>query len=209
MNSVRIKICGITNLDDARVCAGAGADYLGFIFAPMSPRFITPEQAGTIISSLPGDIVPVGVFVNPSAPEVARAATASGIRLVQLSGDEPPELCRLITLPVIKVFRPPAKEVPSPSPDAYDVFAAMVDGGGPGVYGGSGTPADLEFAATLSRSRKLFLAGGLTPANVVVTARRVRPYAVDVGSGTESRPGIKDPVLVRNFCANLRSATIN
>lgn len=209
MNSVRIKICGITNLDDARLCAGAGADYLGFIFAPMSTRFITPEQAGAIIRSLPGDVIPVGVFVNPSAAAVAGAATASGIRIVQLSGDEPPGLCRLITLPVIKVFRPSAEEVPSPSPDAYDVFAAMVDGGGPGVYGGSGTPADLQFATTLARSRKLFLAGGLTPSNVVEMAGRVRPYAVDIGSGTEVRPGIKDPVLVRNFCGNIRSATIN
>ncbi len=208
MNSIKIKICGITSVGDALACAAAGADYLGFIFAPMSPRFITPAAAGTIVAALPREVVPVGVFVNPSPADVLAAAGASGIRVAQLSGDESPDLCRLITLPVIKVFRSPDATAPSPAPEAYDIFAAMVDGGGPGVYGGSGVTPDLEFARTLSRNRKLFLAGGLTPDNVAAMAGQVRPYAVDVNSGTESSPGIKDRALVERFCRNLTSAHI-
>lgn len=206
MNSVKIKICGITNADDALACAGAGADYLGFIFAPMSPRYITPEKAGAIIAGLPEGVVPVGVFVDPDPGAVAEAVAASGVRLAQLCGNESPDLCRRISLPVIKVFRPPVGSEPSPAPEEYDIFAAMVDGGGPGVYGGSGIAPDLEYARTLSLTIKLFLAGGLHHGNVAEMAQRIRPYAVDVNSGTEARPGVKDRNRVALFCANLRSA---
>ncbi len=206
MNSVRIKICGITNADDAMACAGAGADYLGFIFHPGSPRAISPEDAASIILGLPARVTPVGVFVNEDPAVVASTIAISGVRIIQLSGDELPEAALRVTVPVIKVFRAGAGTDSRPGPDDYRLYACMVDGGVPGVYGGSGMPADLSLARSVGEGRRLFLAGGLHHGNVAALIASVRPYAVDVNSGTERRPGVKDHRLVRLFCENVQSA---
>ncbi len=205
MDSVKIKICGITNSDDALACAEAGADYLGFIFYEGSPRAITPRRAAGIIAALPGSAIPVGVFVNEDPGVMEKAIADSGVRMVQLCGEEPPEAVRRIQLPVIKVFRAPAGSAPYHHPDDYRLFACMVDGATPGAYGGSGAEPDLALARRLAAGRRLFLAGGLHHENVAGMIGAVRPYAVDVNSGTERRPGVKDHRLVRLFCENVRS----
>jgi len=200
LSSVRIKICGITTADDALLCHRAGASYLGFIFYIKSPRAIPPESAGEIIRSLPEDVTPVGVFVNPTRAEVERSALQSGIRVVQLSGDETPEFCAEVPLPVIKVVRKGTPLKDQPGPGDFDVFATMVDGSSAGRYGGTGVLADPDFAAATAASSRCFLAGGLTGDNVLGVLSRVSPFAVDVSSGVEIRPGVKDPVRVRHFC---------
>lgn len=202
MSSVKIKICGITNMSDAAACAEAGADYLGFVFYAGSPRYIPPARASRIVAALPPGVTPVGVFVNESAAGIARAAGESGVRIAQLSGDEPPEVVRDVGLPVIKVIRP-GSTVP-PAAETLRMFACMVDGSGAGEYGGSGASPDLGFAEKLAATQRLFLAGGLRHDNVGGRIARVRPFAVDVCSGTELRPGIKDRDLVFRFCAGTR-----
>jgi phosphoribosylanthranilate isomerase len=204
MISVKVKICGITNRDDALACADAGADYLGFIFHPGSPRYITPDAASSIIAELPPHVTPVGVFVNAPPGAVGLAARASGIRIAQMSGDEGPDECRRTGLPVIKVFRPGS---PAPGPSSYLLFASMVDGMAPGSYGGTGAEADLGFAGRLAATGRLFLAGGLHHGNVARLIGAVRPFAVDSCSGTEASPGVKHPALVRKFCFNAKHPT--
>ncbi|HLF14156.1 MAG TPA: phosphoribosylanthranilate isomerase [Bacteroidota bacterium] len=206
MYSVKIKICGITNHDDALACAEAGADYLGFIFYAGSRRYVAPLRAARIIASLPQGVIPVGVFVDESPGAIERAIGDSGVRMVQLSGNESPETYRQIPLPMIKVIRASAGTEPSPWSDRDGLFARMVDGSGPGVFGGSGMAPDLSLACKLAGSGRLFLAGGLHPGNVAAQIARIRPFAVDVTSGTEMRPGVKDHSLVSLFCTNVRSA---
>lgn len=200
MSFVKIKICGITNATDAGICHGAGADYLGFVFHPASPRYISPEAAGQIIRDLPAEIIPVGVFVNPTRRDVEETIETAGISIVQLSGDETPGFCGEIPLPVIKVVRPGSSEEVRTRPEDYPVFAMMVDGNIPGLYGGTGQSADIEFAITCAASSRCFLAGGLTDENVLEKIIRISPFAVDVSSGTEIKPGYKDAAKVERFC---------
>jgi phosphoribosylanthranilate isomerase len=208
MNFVKVKICGITTLADALACAEAGAEYVGFIFYPPSPRYITPAAAGRIVESLPAGVTPVGVFVNENPAAISSAVAESGVRLVQMSGNESPMDCEHSPLPVIKVFRRGGTaEVPS-DPGGYSVFARMVDGGGPGEYGGTGKEPDAAFARSLASFGRLFLAGGLHDRNVAARIAGIRPYAVDVSSGVETRPGVKDPDRVRSFCSIVKSFTI-
>jgi len=198
VTSVRVKICGITSAADAAMCRREGATYLGFIFTPESPRAISPEAAGRIIRDLPDDVIPVGVFVNPSLREISETAHRSGLKAVQLSGDETPEFCSHLTLPVIKVIR-------EGNTGMFNVFATMVDGVSAGQYGGTGVLPDMAFAARCARNSRCFLAGGLTPRNVSDVLSRVSPYAVDVSSGVETSPGVKDPGKVREFCRTVRT----
>lgn len=205
MNSAKVKICGITSLVDALACAGAGADYLGFVFHRTSPRYVEPARAGEIIAALPAGVTPVGVFVNERPGLLDAAVRESGIRVVQLSGEESPEECRRSPLPVIKVFRSRAADEPGPDPAEYRVFARMADGARPGEYGGTGVATDPVLARALAAWGPLFLAGGLRPDNVAARVSEVRPFAVDVSSGVERRPGVKDHELVRSFCAIVNS----
>jgi phosphoribosylanthranilate isomerase len=192
----RVKICGITNLPDALACARAGADALGFIFYEKSPRAIDPSAAAGIISELPPYVTPVGVFVNTPRERIASIISQTGIRSLQLSGDETPEECRDFPVSVVKVFRmkDPA-EVDRAK--AYQISAAMLDGGGDGLYGGTGTMPDLSVAERLMEIHKLIFAGGLSPDNIGGVLKRLRPYGVDVNSGVESSPGTKDHNKVR------------
>jgi phosphoribosylanthranilate isomerase len=207
MSCVKIKICGITDAGDALACAEAGAEYVGFIFYAPSPRYISPAAAGRIVEALPAGVTPVGVFVNETPASITAAVAESRIRLVQMSGDESPMDCEHSPLPVIKVFRAGAASGRSPDPSAYSVFARMADGGAPGEYGGTGKEPDSAFVRSLSALGRLFLAGGLHERNVAARIAGVRPFAVDVSSGVEMRPGVKDHALVRSFCSIVKSFT--
>jgi phosphoribosylanthranilate isomerase len=202
----QIKICGITNIDDALCAAACGADAVGFIFHPASPRCIAPERVREIIAALPGGIAKVGVFVNREAEEVARISWECGLDLIQLHGDEPPEYCRRF---------PPERVIKAVSPrtaeelralDAYDVRAFLADFREPGRYGGTGRQADWNLATMLGRERPLILAGGLAEENIAEAIAAVAPQAVDINSGIERLPGIKDHDRMRRIVAIIRRA---
>ena len=200
---MKVKICGMTNASDALFCAGQGADELGFIFYDRSPRYIAPEAAAEIIAGLPPYVTPVGVFVNETRGRIEQAIALSGIRSLQLSGDESAADCAGFGLPVIKAFR---FKDPSETLRAreYAIAAAMLDGQRDGLFGGSGVMADTTVALALKTFHPLYLAGGLTPDTVVRAARSVLPFAVDVNSGVELSPGVKDHARVALLFERLR-----
>jgi phosphoribosylanthranilate isomerase len=201
----KVKICGITNLDDARVAVDAGADMLGLIFYPPSPRYVTPEQAQTIVASVPSSLPVIGVFVNADAETISRIARVSGVQMVQLHGEESPELCHQLSWPVVKTFRFTAQVQPEMMRQ-YTVAAYLIEGFHADLYGGGGAVADWQRAATLQQYGRIMLAGGLTADNVAAAIRTVRPYAVDVCSGVEATPGKKDGHKVRVFVARAKTA---
>jgi phosphoribosylanthranilate isomerase len=205
---VHVKICGITTLADALMSVAAGADALGFNFYRKSPRYIKPSDARSIISELPETILAVGVFVNePNAKEVARLASEAGVQGVQLHGDESPSYCQeLADRFVMKALRVDPQFQPEQAA-TYDTDAILLDGFTSGTYGGTGKSFDWSIAVnTKALVHKLFLAGGLNPANVSAAIEVVGPYAVDVCSGVESVPGAKDPDKVRAFIAAVQEA---
>jgi phosphoribosylanthranilate isomerase len=201
----QVKICGITQYDDAQVAVEAGADMLGFIFYPPSPRYIAPEHVREIADRLPPDIKTVGVFVNESSERITRIVRTSGVQVVQLHGDEGPDLCQTLSWPVVKAFRFTAQIRPEMTAD-YDVEAFLVEGFDNRLYGGAGARADWPQVATLHPYGRIILAGGLTPENVQEAIRVVQPYAVDVGSGVEAGPGKKDWQKVRTFVRQAKTA---
>lgn len=202
---IQVKICGITRHDDAQVAVEAGADMLGFIFYPPSPRYLDPEHAREIVDRLPPEIKTVGVFVNESAAAITRIVQTSGVRVVQLHGDERPELCQTLSWPVVKAFRFTSQVRPEMMAD-YDVDAFLVEGFHDSLYGGAGAQADWPQVATLHSYGRIILAGGLTPENVQEAVRVVQPYAVDVGGGVEAEPGKKDWRKVRMFVQQAKTA---
>lgn len=193
---MKVKICGITRSEDALFCARAGAEMLGFIFYAASPRAVTPREAARIIAELPGGVTPVGVFVNAPRPEILSTIGATGIRMIQLSGDEPPEACRGYAVDVIKAFRFRDAGEAHLVREYRGIAAAMLDGASGGLYGGSGLRADAAVALAMKEHAPLFLAGGLSPDNVAEAARAVAPFALDVNSGVEASPGVKDHAKV-------------
>lgn len=194
---VRVKICGVTLLEDALLAVRLGADALGFNFWPRSKRFVTPAAAGAIVRSLPAGVATFGVFVDPTREEVLAALAASGVAAVQLHGDEPPALCASLPVPVVKAIR--VEDGRSLAQLAsYEVRAFLLDAPSPG-YGGSGRTFDWSLAAEVARELPILLAGGLRPDNVAEAVRTVRPLGVDVASGVESAPGVKDPERVALF----------
>ena len=204
--SVRVKICGITRVQDALDAVEFGADALGFNFFKRSPRCITPRTTKAIIAELPPFVTKVGLFVNASKAEIQRAIAACGIDTIQLHGDETPEFCAEFRLPVIKAFRVQGIEILRLLP-RFPTAAWHLDSSVPGKRGGTGTKADWNLARqAVSLGRPVILAGGLTPANVAQAVRQVRPFAVDVSSGVESAPGIKDPAKVRAFVHRAKNA---
>ena len=202
---VRVKICGITNSDDARHAADCGADALGFVFYAGSPRCVTPEQVREIVAGLPPFVTRVGLFVNENPGRIRAIVGACGLDVVQLHGDEPPEACVLPPCRVIKGVRP-RREADLAAMAAYPVAALLVDAAVPGEFGGTGQRADWELAAQLAARQRVILAGGLTPANVAAAVRQVRPYGVDVASGVESAAGRKDPDRVAQFIRMAKEA---
>jgi phosphoribosylanthranilate isomerase len=205
VSRVRVKICGITTLEDAHQAVEAGADALGFVFWPQSRRFVDAPRARAIAAQIPPFVVRVGVFVNASPDELVRTCETVGLDVVQLHGDEPPEALEQTPRRAVKALRVDARFNPSVV-DAYAARAPiLLDTGAAGVYGGSGETFDWS-RARLVRARvpHLILAGGLTAANVAQAVAAVRPDAVDVSGGVESTPGRKDPAKVRAFLEAVR-----
>lgn len=205
---MHVKICGLTNLDDALVAVEAGADYLGFNFYPKSPRCITPEACARITAELArrgAAVTTVGVFVNTPAAEVAAIMQDAGLRLAQLHGDEGPEQLTPLWGRVFKAVRDPATisdaELAALSAFSPSQPAFLVDAPAPNLYGGSGQLADWQAAARLAARYAIFLAGGLNPTNVAAAVAQVKPWGVDVASGVEAAPGKKDHAKIRDFVA--------
>jgi phosphoribosylanthranilate isomerase len=199
---VRVKICGITRIEDARAAIAAGADALGFVFARESPRFLAPDRAGRIIAELPPFVARVGVFVNSDEATVRRAIQESGVDTLQFHGDETPEFCRrFVPQAVYRAFRVRGPETLERLA-AFPTSAWLLDSYVPGQAGGTGATFNWELAArAVALGRPVILAGGLTPDNVAAAIRQVQPWGVDVSSGVESGPGIKDGSKVRAFAA--------
>jgi len=210
----RVKICGITNLDDALLASEAGADYLGFIFYPKSKRGTTPQIVKKITAELRrhGDSpILVGVFVNQTAEQMAQVLDECQLDLAQLSGDETPALIGEPQSPIYgrsyKAIRPVSYEEAAADAEWYipeqqqpGQPAILVDTRHSHLYGGTGKTGDWQLATRLAGEIPgLMLAGGLTPDNVAAAVRQVQPYAVDVASGVEASPGKKDPDKVRAF----------
>lgn len=203
-----VKICGITNLEDALLCAAAGADALGFNFYRSSPRYIEPRTAREITDRLPANVLTVGVFVNEPTPEtVERIASDAGVLAVQLHGDESPDYCRgLRGRYVIKVLTADDDFEPQRALD-YEVHAIMLDTFDPKMRGGTGRVLDWSVARkTRALVPKLFLAGGLSPENVQGAIAEVGPYGVDACSALEISPGKKLPERVAAFVKAARAA---
>lgn len=196
---VKVKICGITNWTDARRAVAAGADFLGFNFYPPSPRYIAPAKARRIVRRLPRHITVVGVFVNEPEEQMLKIARVVGLDCLQLHGDESPELVSRLKLafPVIKALRVQKSFRPAQLAQFKRAAAFLLDGFQPRRYGGTGKTFDWSIARRANRNGRIFLAGGLTPQNVIAAIHAVRPYAVDVCSGVEARPGKKDPARIK------------
>src|SRR5262245_54059554 len=191
--TVKLKVCGLTSLEDACAAIDCGAEYLGFNFYPKSPRYIAPAAASAIIERLPDDVISVGVFVNESRPEdVGEILRASGARMVQLHGDESPDYCAgLGAERVIKALRV-GDDFDARRILDYPAAAILLEAFDAKLYGGTGRTANWTIAREAARLTRVFLAGGLSPENIVEAIRAVEPFAVDVNSGVESAPGRKD-----------------
>ena len=204
---IKVKVCGITNAEDALAAVEAGADALGFIFYEKSPRYVVPAVAANIIAELPPLITPVGVFVNEGLATVRSIMDTCGLAMAQLHGDENVSYCRELARPAMKALR---------LRDRGSLLALAEYQGRGGVrgfvldtfselsYGGTGQITDWGLAAEVAKSTPLLLAGGLTPDNVTEAIRTVRPYGVDVSSGVESAPGKKDHAKMRAFVDAVR-----
>jgi phosphoribosylanthranilate isomerase len=197
--SVRVKICGITNLADGQAAIEAGADALGFVFYEKSPRSVSVEKAAEIIRELPPLIMKVGVFVDASPEFVMRAASECGLTLLQFHGEEPPDFCRQFGLMSMKALR--VRDANSlQTLLEYATDAWLLDAYSPESHGGTGKTFNWDLATQAqSWGRPIFLAGGLTAENVGEAVSRVRPFGVDVSSGVEASPGKKDHAKVRAF----------
>jgi len=188
----QLKICGITNKEDALYAAGGGTAALGFIFYPSSSRYIKPEEARKIISVLPDELVKVGVFVNEKADEIKRVMEYCGLDMVQLHGDESPEFCReFTTSQIIKAVELKNDNDLNRAFD-YDVAALLVDSRHAGLYGGTGRKANWKLACRIKNKKQLILSGGLNEENIAEAMQTVAPAALDINSGVESEPGKKD-----------------
>ena len=203
---LRWKVCGITGTSDALAAVEAGADAIGFVFYPESLRAIRPETAACIAAALPAETWRVGVFVDGTVEEMSRTVEQVGLDFLQLHGDEPPEICRGLSRHAFKALRLDA-DMGEPQAqalaDRYPECTLLVDTASADLYGGTGRPANWSAAAHLAKQHRLILAGGLDAANVAAALDAVAPWAVDVSSGVESSPGVKDHDKLRDFAAAL------
>jgi phosphoribosylanthranilate isomerase len=200
---MKVKICGITREEDARLAVRAGADALGFVFVKTSKRWIPPERAAAIITDLPSQVLPVGVFVNTPGEEIRRLMDVTGIRLVQLHGDETPQEASDLGAPVWKAFRVgPAFDATALA--AYNVDGYLLDTMVDGMMGGTGKTFNWQIAVGAKQYGPVILSGGITPDNVQQAIREVSPYAIDVSSGVEASPGRKDPARIARLFDAIR-----
>jgi phosphoribosylanthranilate isomerase len=203
---ILVKICGITNWPDAKAACDAGADLLGFNFYEKSLRRVSTVEAATMRARLPSGVQAVGLFVNAKPSEINSLHAFVRFTAAQLHGDETPTIVSEVarTVPVIKAFRV-AADFPLSTLDKYhDAFAFLLDGSRAGQFGGTGSGADWNVARRAVAAHRIMLAGGLTPENVGAAIRSVRPYAVDVASGVESKPGKKDHARMKEFIDQVR-----
>ncbi len=202
----KIKICGIKTVDDALAAVDAGADLIGFNFYPKSPRYVEVGMCRNIMSKVRtiGRVTCVGVFVNASMEEIHATMDTCGLNLAQLHGDETAEFMESLQEKSFKAFRGIPADVNDFARDGAPAF--LVDASVKGVYGGSGVTTDWDGAAKLAKKYPLLLAGGLTPENVAEAVRRVKPWGVDVASGVESKPGVKDEAKMMAFVQAVRDA---
>lgn len=206
MTSVQIKICGVTNVKDAKACAELGANMIGFNFYPQSARYIEPKLARRIIEAISTGVCAVGVFVDANAEEIRRTADAAAVRCVQLHGRTSPDTCNKLAgeFRVIRAF----SIGPEFRPEEVSLFGdcdILVDAHHPSLRGGTGLTCDwLAAQTTRSFARFLVLSGGLTGQNVGQAIATVAPHAVDVCSGVESAPGLKDRRALKNFIGAVR-----
>jgi phosphoribosylanthranilate isomerase len=204
--SVKVKICGITNVEDGLAAAEAGADALGFIFYERSPRYVSIEKAGVLIRNLPAEIVKVGVFVDADEEIIFRAIAECGLNLLQFHGAESPEYCVQFGLMSMKAFQVRDAESLSQLAD-FKTDAWLLDAYSPDKLGGTGERFNWDLAVKAQKlGRPIFLAGGLTADNVAEAVKQVQPYAVDVSSGVEASPGKKDQGKVRAFIQAAKAA---
>ena len=188
-----VKICGITRAEDAEAAAAAGASAIGFVFWPTSPRYIDPHRARTVAAMLPPFVTPVGGFVDQPLDYVNDVASLVRLGAVQLHGDETPEFAASVSGPVIKAVSPGRADVGAWPPRVR----LLLDVHDPVARGGTGRTIDWTAAAAISAQREIVLAGGLTPDNVADAIARVRPFGIDVSSGVERIPGVKDHQRLR------------
>ena len=204
----RVKICGITCAADADAAVTAGADALGFVFVPGTPRCVQREQAAAIIAALPPFVAAVGVFVNAPLSEVIAIAAGCGLHYIQLHGEEGEAFARQLPLPVVRAVR--VRDAASLAVlDTYPARAFLLDAFVPGLPGGTGRAFPWEIAAARAASARIILSGGLAPENVAAAIRRVRPYGVDASSGVERCPGRKDPRKLKEFIYHVRRADLD
>jgi len=203
---IKIKICGITNLDDAMAATDAGADALGFNFYKKSPRYIEPNKAAEIISQLPPFVIPVGIFVNEREEKIRENMELTGIQVVQLHGDESPDFCQRFGGRIIKAFQVKDKESIKHMAH-YHVGAFLLDSYREGVRGGTGVTFDWHLAVVAKTFGRIILAGGLTPENVAEAVKLVQPYGVDVTGGVEREKGVKDHMKLKKFIVEVRRAS--
>jgi phosphoribosylanthranilate isomerase len=203
-----VKICGITNLEDAQNAVRCGADAVGFIFFEQSPRFISHTKAAEIARKLPERISKIGVFVNADSKFIRDIVRHVSLSAVQLLGNEGADDLVSLETSVIKVFRVD-RDFDVEVMKNYIVDAFLLDAMKEGSYGGTGKTFDWNIALKAKEYGRIILSGGLTPENVEDAVRFVRPYGVDVSSGVESRPGKKDPEKVRDFIARAKSIPVS
>jgi phosphoribosylanthranilate isomerase len=196
---IDVKICGITRREDALLAVDLGAWAVGFVFWPGSPRYCDPRQARAIVNALPASVVKVGVFVDQPAGHIRLIAEESGITTIQLHGQESVLLAQSLGRPVFKAIA--VRD--GFTPEGLDAFppdiTILLDAFDPATHGGTGRTVDWTAAAAAASQRPVILAGGLNAANVADAIRQVRPRALDLSSGVESAPGVKDPLKLRTF----------
>ena len=219
---MKVKVCGITSYEDARMALDLGTDALGFNFFRKSPRYIPPAHARDIIRRLPVFAVTVGLFVNePESAKVIESSAIAGVGIIQLHGDETPEYCRelgRVRLPLIKAIRIGSDEIPA-SLNKFDKFdkldefhecgvrACLFDARDDALFGGTGKSFDWNLVKDIGHRHQIILAGGLRPDNVGRAIRTVQPYALDVCSGVESAPGKKDVGKLMEFMNEVRNVS--
>ena len=198
---VKVKVCGMTSLKDALVAVEGGADAVGFIFYKKSPRSVTMKTVREIVLELPPFVDTVGVFVDETAEQINKIADYCNLDIIQLHGDESPTFCKKIRRKVIKAFR--IKDMQSVKKlSSFQVSGFLLDTFSDNLHGGTGKVFDWNLALPAKKFGPVIMAGGLTPNNVQQAVRQIRPYGVDVCSGVESEPGIKDHKKVRAFLKN-------
>jgi phosphoribosylanthranilate isomerase len=204
MTSIFIKVCGVTRVSDALHAVEQGATALGFVLWPKSPRAVSVDRAAEIIAELPSHVMTVGVFVNEPIDSIRSAAKRARLTAVQLHGDEPPAYADALDWPIIRAVS--VSEIDRAADTWSAETALLVDNIDPVRRGGTGGAVDWTRAASVAKTRRVVLAGGLTPENVATAIRAVHPFGVDVSSGVESAPGVKDSDKVTQFISNARLA---